>query len=68
MIRRRNLFLLFSILGVMVGVGIGVHAAIIGSLTTPRFVILILVLLLARSHLRQYRSATVLWKISEGKE
>ena len=64
MVRSRNLFLAFSIAGVMVGVGIAVHAAIAGSLPAPRLVILTLVLLLARSHLRQYRSATVLWKIS----
>ena len=65
-VARRKLYLIFSLSGVAVGLALAIHATIAGAWTASRFVILILVLLLSRSHLRQYRTATVLTKLSGG--
>lgn len=62
---RRRLFLTFSILGSLIGLGVLAHALLTDTLTAQRGVLVILVLLLSRSHLRQYRSATILWKMDD---
>ncbi len=66
MIRMRRAFFWFSMAGVVVGGAVAVHLAVdlarTGEFSRPRALILILVLLLARSHLRQHRSSTVIEK------
>ena len=65
-IRRRRLFGVLSALGVVVGVGLGLYYAF-GGASDPallRAVVVILVLLNARSNLRQYRYATVLKQLT----
>ncbi len=61
---RKNLFLTFSVLSVVVAVSFLLyHALIARDLTSPRAVIVLLLLLSGRSHLRQYRSAGIIGKL-----
>ena len=63
-IRRKKLFLKFSLVGVVVSVAYFIyHAVIAQDLTVLRSVVVILLLLSARSHLRQYRSAVIMDKL-----
>jgi len=62
--RRRSLFLLSSIATVVVAVAIFVyHGLIMKDLNSPRFVIILLLLLSGRSYLRLYKSATIFSKL-----
>ncbi|RJQ43559.1 MAG: hypothetical protein C4538_11865 [Nitrospiraceae bacterium] len=61
---RKNLYLIFSIVSVVVAVSLLIYNGIIAKDLSPlRFVIVILILLTARAHLRQYRSALILHKL-----
>lgn len=64
-IRRRRIFGALSVLGVVVGVGLGLYYGL-GGVSDPgvlQAVVVILVLLNARSNLRQYRYASALEKL-----
>jgi hypothetical protein len=67
-LRRRRVFLVLSVLGVAIAIGLGVYytwrklhdpAFAVGA----RMVIVVLVLLNARQNLRQYRFASILEKL-----
>jgi hypothetical protein len=62
--KRKNLFLTFSVLSVVVAaVFLVYHGLIIRDLNALRFVLVILLLLSGRSHLRQYKSALIFSKL-----
>lgn len=62
--RRRGLFLLSSIATVVVAVTILVyHGLITKDMNSPRFVIILLLLLSGRSYLRLHKSATIFSKL-----
>jgi uncharacterized membrane protein len=62
--KRKKLFLTSSVLSVLVAVVFVVyHGLIVGDLNAMRFVIVILLLLSGRSHLRQYKSALIFNKL-----
>lgn len=62
--KRKNLFLAFSVLSVVVAaVFLVYHGLIIRDLNALRFVLVILLLLSGRSHLRQYKSALIFSKL-----
>lgn len=63
-VRRKNLFLTFSILSVVVALFFLVyHGLIIKDLNALRSVVVLLLLLSGRSHLRQYKSALIFSKL-----
>ncbi len=67
-VRRKKLFLVFSIVGVVVGLGLAVFytwqkATLPGYPIGGRFALVIMVLLAGRQQLRQYRYATILEKL-----
>jgi hypothetical protein len=63
-VRRKNLFLTFSILSVVVALFFLVyHGLIIKDLNALRLVVVLLLLLSGRSHLRQYKSALIFSKL-----
>lgn len=63
-IRRKKLSLVFSVLSVMIAAFFLVyHGLIMHDLNALRFVIVLLLLLSGRSHLKQYRSAVVFSKL-----
>ncbi len=63
-VRRKNLWLTFSLLSVAVAVSFLVyHVMIAKDLNGLRFVIILLLLLTGRSHLRQYRTAVIFSKL-----
>ena len=68
-IRQRRAFGVMSALGVVVGVGLGLYYAFGGVSDPPvlKAVLVILVLLNARSNLRQYRYARILEKLTTGR-
>jgi hypothetical protein len=62
--RQKNLYLVFSILSVVIAVALLIYYVLIAkNITSLRFVIVVLILLAGRSHLRQYRSAVILHKV-----
>lgn len=62
--RRKNMYLIVSLLSVIIAVFLLVyHGLIKGDINALRFVIIILILLAGRAHLRQYRSAVILHKL-----
>jgi uncharacterized membrane protein len=62
--RQKNLYLMFSILSVVIAVTLLIYYGLIAkNITSLRFVIVVLILLAGRSHLRQYRSAVILHKV-----
>jgi hypothetical protein len=62
--KRKKLFLTSSVLSVLVAAAFVVyHGLIVGDLNAMRFVIVILLLLSGRSHLRQYKSALIFSKL-----
>lgn len=62
--KRKNLYLTFSILSVIVAVFLLVYYGLIKEdINALRFVIIILILLAGKAHLRQYRSAVILHKL-----
>ena len=62
--KRKNLFLTFSVLSVVVaGVFLVYHGFIKRDLNALRFVVALLLLLSGRSHLRQYKSALIFSKL-----
>lgn len=62
--RRKNLFLAFSILSTAVAAFLLLyHGLVTKDLNALRFVIVLLLLLAGRAHLRQYRSAIILNKL-----
>jgi len=67
--RRKNLFLTFSVLSVVVAaVFLVYHGLIIRDLNGLRFVLAILLLLSGRSHLRLYKSAIIFSKLESRPE
>jgi hypothetical protein len=65
--RRRRLFLLSSITTVVVaGTILVYHGLILRDMNSPRFVIVLLLLLSGRSYLRLYKSATIFRKLQPG--
>ena len=63
-VRRKNLWLTFSLLSVAVALlFIVYHGLIAKDLNGLRFVIVILLLLSGRGHMRQYRSAVIFSKL-----
>ncbi len=63
-VRRKNLFLTFSILSVVAALFFLVyHGLISRDLNALRLVVVLLLLLSGRSHLRQYRSALIFSKL-----
>jgi hypothetical protein len=64
--RRKNLFLAFSILSVTAAaLFLLYHGLIVKDLNALRLVIVLLLMLSGRSHLRQYRSALIFNKLLE---
>lgn len=64
LVRRKNLFLISSILSVVVALFFLVyHGLIIKDLNALRLVVVLLLLLSGRSHLRQYKSALIFSKL-----
>lgn len=62
--RRKNLFLAFSLLSTAVAAFLLLyHGLVAKDLNALRFVIILLLLLAGRAHLRQYRSAIILNKL-----
>lgn len=62
--RRKNLFLAFSLLSTAAAAFLLLyHGLVAKDLDALRFVIIILLLLVGRAHLRQYRSAIILNKL-----
>lgn len=62
--KRKNLYLTFSILSVIIAVFLLVYYGLIKEdINALRFVIIILILLAGKAHLRQYRSAVILHKL-----
>jgi hypothetical protein len=62
--QQKNLYLTFSIVNVAVAVLLVVYYGLItNSFSSIKFVLIILILLGGRSHLRQYRSAVLLGKL-----
>jgi formate-dependent nitrite reductase membrane component NrfD len=62
--KQKNLFLAFSIINVVVAVFLCIYyGLVIRNFDGIRFVLIILILLSGRSHLRQYRSALLLQKL-----
>lgn len=67
MAKRKGLFLTFSVVSVAVAAAFLLyHGVIRGDLNPLRFVIVILLLLSGRSHLRQYKSALIFNKLKSG--
>jgi len=63
-VRRKNLYLVFSLSsGVIAAFLLVYHGLIMHDLNVERFVIILLLLLTGRAHLRQYRSAVILHKL-----
>ncbi len=63
-VRRKNLFLTFSVLSVAAALFFLVyHGLIVRDLSALRLVIVLLLLLSGRSHLRQYKSALIFSKV-----
>lgn len=63
-IKRKNLSLVFSLLSVIIAaIFLIYHLLILHDLNALRFVIVVLLLLSGRSHLRQYRSAVIFNKL-----
>jgi hypothetical protein len=64
MAKRKKLWLVFSVVSVAVAIAFFVyHALIVKDFNMLRFVVLLLLLLTGRSHLRQYRSAVIFSKL-----
>lgn len=62
--KQKNLYLTFSIVSVIVALLLlAYYGLIMKNMNSMRFVIVILVLLGGRAHLRQYRSAVLLHKV-----
>ncbi|TNF56093.1 hypothetical protein EP227_01305 [bacterium] len=62
--KQKNLYLTFSIVSVIIAlVLLAYYGLILKNMNSLRFVIVILVLLGGRAHLRQYRSAVLLHKV-----
>jgi hypothetical protein len=62
--RRKNLYLTFSIISVLVAVMLLVyHGLIMREMNSIRVLLIILILLTGKAHLRQYRSAVILFKL-----
>ncbi len=62
--KRKNLYLIFSILSVIIAVFLLIfHGLIMRDINALRFIIIILLLLAGRAHLRQYRSAIIFHKL-----
>ncbi len=60
---QKKLFLIFSIVSVVIALSLGVYYGLIAkNINSTRFVLILLILLAGRSHLRQYRSAVLLHK------
>ncbi len=64
--RREKVFLIFSILSVAAAIVYSLYHAVMKDFNGPRFVIVLLLLLSGRSHLRQYRSALIFNKLKSG--
>ncbi len=61
---QKNIFLVFSIINVVVAVYLTIHYGLLAdNFKSIHFVLIMLVLLGGRSHLRQYRSALLLHKL-----
>lgn len=61
---QKNLYLTFSIVSVAIaGMLLIYYGLIIRDINSLRFIIVILILLAGRAHLRQYRSAVILHKL-----
>ncbi|MEO5356553.1 MAG: hypothetical protein H7844_04560 [Nitrospirae bacterium YQR-1] len=63
LIKRKKYFLVFSISSTVMGLGLLSYHLISKDLNGPRFVLIIFILLLGRSNLRQYRISQLLDKI-----
>ncbi len=62
--RQKNLYLAFSIISVFIAVVLLVYYGfVIKNINSMKFVLIILILLAGRAHLRQYRSAVILHKL-----
>lgn len=62
--RWKNLYLIFSILSVIIAAFLFVyHGLFMKDISVLRFIIIILLLLAGRAHLRQYRSAIIFHKL-----
>jgi hypothetical protein len=62
--RQKNLYLALSLMSVVIAVVLLMyHVLLIKNINTINFVVIILVLLAGRAHLRQYRSAVLLHKL-----
>jgi hypothetical protein len=62
--KQKNLYLTFCIASVIIAVFLLIYYGLImRDITGTRFVIIILLLLAGRAHLRQYRSALILHKV-----
>ncbi len=62
--RQKNLYLIFSIVNVAVAVLLVVYYGLVTQdISSIRIVLVILILLAGRAHLRQYRSAVLLGKL-----
>jgi hypothetical protein len=62
--RQKNLYLAFSFISVVIAVLLLVYYGLLKKdIDTINFVVIILVLLAGRAHLRQYRSAVILHKL-----
>jgi hypothetical protein len=63
LIRRRKYFLVFSIIGSMMGVGVLIYHIAKGDLDGVKFVLVVFILLAGRANLRQYRVSLLLEKL-----
>jgi hypothetical protein len=62
--RRKNLYLVFSIVSVLVAVFLLIyHGLIMRDINSLRFLLIILILLAGKAQLRQYRSAVIIGKL-----
>ena len=60
---RKKLFLIFSIASVVIALlDLAYHGLVKHDLDPPRLVLVLMILLMGRSHMRQYRSAMLLDK------
>ena len=64
MLHREQIFRVFLVSGILVAAGLGAYFSWAGSWSGTRVVILLLILLGARAHLRHLRSARLLRKLA----
>ncbi len=66
MSRQKGLFLTFSIVSVVIAVSLlAYYGLILRNMSSLRLVLIVLVFLAGRSHLRQYRTAVIFYKLKQ---